>query len=44
MYLKHGECKNRGGIVTVIGIAVISPPICCLLKTQEGENNAIYVL
>ena len=27
-----------------VGIAVISPHICCLLNTEEGKNNAIYVL
>ena len=25
-------------------IAVILPHICCLLNTEEGKNNAIYVL
>ena len=27
-----------------VGIAVISPHICCLLNTEEGKNNAIYAL
>ena len=31
------------GDVTV-GIAAISPDICCLLNKEKGKNNAIYVL
>ena len=34
--------KSRRDVT--VGIAVISPHICCLLNTQEGKNNAIYVL
>ena len=43
MYLKHEECKSRGEIITV-GIAAVSPHICCLLSTEEDKNNAIYML
>ena len=34
--------KSRRDVT--VGIAVISPHICCLLNTEEGKNNAIYVL
>ena len=27
-----------------VGIVVILPHICCLLNTEEGKNNEIYVL
>ena len=34
--------KSRRDVTA--GMAVISPHICCLLNTEEGKNNAIYVL
>ena len=34
--------KSRRNIT--IGIEAISPHICCPLSTEEGKNNAIYVL
>ena len=34
--------KSRRDVT--VGIAVISPHICCLLNTEECKNNAIYVL
>ena len=37
-----GMQKSRRDVT--VGIAVISPHICCLLNTEEGKNNAIYVL
>ena len=34
--------KSRQDVT--VGIVVISPHTCCLLNTEEGKNNAIYVL
>ena len=34
-----GMQKSRRDVT--VGIAVISPHICCLLNTEEGKNNAI---
>ena len=40
---KAGRMQKSRHDVTV-RIVVISPHICCLLHTEEGKNNAIYVL